>query len=418
VTHLLLIASYAPPSRNVAARRTANLAKFLSRRGHRVTLVTSAAGGHGDLEGAARTIRTRDLLASVLNWRRGQVATLTRGSGATYDPRPSMLARIAVPDVELFSWMPFALSSALEVARRDRVDCVVTTSPPASAHLAGLALGRRGIAWVADFRDGWTFEDLRAPFASSVLSRLDRALERHVLSRADRVVATSAPTEAAMRAALPARDGAWTKTITNGFDPGLLAPARPREPRRPGLHRFVYTGRIAMGSRVLSRVVEAASLLAASGAPPFEVVFAGPVTSDEADILGRHRGLVRHEGHLDWPATLDLQRSADTLMVFIDDGRAGAVPAKVFEYLAARVPVLVVGPKGPAAAIVEGTRTGTHAPGDAAAVAARMREAMDCRYAPDERAVSAYSWESLAARYEEELLAAIAAAGKHARPAG
>ena len=37
-------------------------------------------------------------------------------------------------------------------------DCVITTSPPESAHGVGMALARRGVPWVADVRDAWNFE--------------------------------------------------------------------------------------------------------------------------------------------------------------------------------------------------------------------------------------------------------------------
>ena len=45
----------------------------------------------------------------------------------------------------------------------DAVDCLVTSSPPESVHLIGLLLGHRRPPWIADFRDGWSFEPLRDP---------------------------------------------------------------------------------------------------------------------------------------------------------------------------------------------------------------------------------------------------------------
>ncbi|MDX6642953.1 MAG: hypothetical protein QOD76_915, partial [Solirubrobacteraceae bacterium] len=105
-------------------------------------------------------VRTRDLLVSRINWRRASFEALAGGGDAGYS-EPSPIAALVVPDLAIVGWLPFALPRALSLARRERFDCVITTSPPHSAHLIGLALRRRGVPWVADFRDGWTFESDR-----------------------------------------------------------------------------------------------------------------------------------------------------------------------------------------------------------------------------------------------------------------
>ena len=56
---------------------------------------------------------------------------------------------------------------------------MITTGPPQSAHLVGQALRRRGVAWIADLRDGWTFDPPRPPWPNAVLAGLD-ALARAV----------------------------------------------------------------------------------------------------------------------------------------------------------------------------------------------------------------------------------------------
>ena len=71
-----------------------------------------------------------------------------------------------MPDLAVGTWLPFALPRALSLARKGDFDVVLTTSPPQSAHLVGLALARRGLPWIAELRDGWTFEPPRAPWPS------------------------------------------------------------------------------------------------------------------------------------------------------------------------------------------------------------------------------------------------------------
>ena len=96
------------------------------------------------MQGAERLVRTRDVLSSRLNWRRGHFDAIQgRQQGAASGS--SALESIVVPDLGLVGWLPFALPRALSLARSQRFDCVITTSPPQSAHLAGLAVQRAGV---------------------------------------------------------------------------------------------------------------------------------------------------------------------------------------------------------------------------------------------------------------------------------
>src|SRR5204863_3714041 len=122
---ILLVAQLSPPSELSAARRVAGLAKYLDRLGHHVTVVTSLASGTGPVPGA-RVVRTRDLMVSRLNWRRGSFQALAGGAGG-YEAAPSSLASVFVPDLAVVGWLPFALPRARALA--DAVDAVITTSP-------------------------------------------------------------------------------------------------------------------------------------------------------------------------------------------------------------------------------------------------------------------------------------------------
>ena len=176
---ILLVAQFSPPSFVVAARRVAGMTKYLARLGYPVTVLTSEESGDGEIEGAERVVRTSDLLASRLNWRRRSVQAPAGKASATASP-PSPLESLVVPDVSVVSWFPFAMSAARGLTRRKRPGCVITTSPPQSAHLLGLRLARQGIPWIAEFRDGWRFERPRGDWPLQAQRSLDDRLERSV----------------------------------------------------------------------------------------------------------------------------------------------------------------------------------------------------------------------------------------------
>src|SRR5439155_13992037 len=152
--NLLLVAYFYPPCRDTGAHRPAAMAKWLRRLGHRVAVLTTSAYGSGDGPAEQDVVRTADvqrLRARI----RGHDRVDALFDSDTYSGRPHPLSRLIVPEPLLAAWAPFARRRALRLNRRERFDCVITTSPPESIHLIGRALRHRGVAWVADVRDGW-----------------------------------------------------------------------------------------------------------------------------------------------------------------------------------------------------------------------------------------------------------------------
>jgi glycosyltransferase involved in cell wall biosynthesis len=400
---LLLVAQLTPPSELVAARRVAGFSKYLARLGHRVAVLTSRVSGEGEIEGAERVVRTNDLLLTRLNWRRGHFAALTGKGSEGYAP-PSLFEQVVVPDLSLVTWLPFVMPAALRLAREEQFDCVVTSSPPVSTHLVGLALKRRGLHWIADFRDGWTFEPHRQTWPLGLQRRGDAALERRVVHKADAVVAVTEPIAQDFRA----RFGAHVEVITNGFDPegevhgadGLLDENR---------HSLVHTGRMA-AARSSPKALLAALRQLRDEAPELaerlEVVFVGPLSAEERNVLSASDldGLVRTVGALPRHEALALQRSADSLLVVTEGARRTSVATgKVFEYFAAGRPVLVLGDDTEAARIVESIGAGLTASATAPAsmVAALRRLLTDPPRAAGPEAVAPYAYSELARRLAE-----------------
>jgi glycosyltransferase involved in cell wall biosynthesis len=377
---ILLVAQLTPPSGLIAARRAGAFAKYLGRLGHRVTVLTSRTSGEGAIEGAAEVVRTGDALATRLNWRRGHFDALTGGGESGYSP-PSRLESVVVPDLALGTWLPFALPRALSIARRGDFDVVLTTSPPQSAHLVGLALARRGLPWIAELRDGWTFEPPRAAWPTRPQRRLDAALERRVARKASAMIAVTEPIVEDLRDRL----GANAVLITNGFDPEELPAAEGAgallDPER---HSLVHTGRMEAARSTPVPLLEALRRLRRESpelADRLEVVFAGALSARERELLAADdlAGVVKVVGWLDRPRALALQRAADTLLVVTEGPRRRSVATgKVFEYLAARRPILVLGEGTEAARIVgdAGAGTATSA-SDPAAIAASLRAALE-----------------------------------------
>ncbi len=354
---ILLVAHLSPPSNFSAARRTAGLTKYLSKLGYSVTVITSILSGEGDIDGAERVVRTRDLLKSRINWRRTSLQSLSGQVDSNYQATPSRVASLVVPDVEAISWAPYALARALRILREKKIDCVITTAPPRSAHLVGLMLHARGIPWVADFRDGWSFDTSRVRH-QFFLRGLDSALERLVTTKADRVVAVTSP----IAHDIQTRFRVLAATITNGFDPDEYDVTANGKQSRLSTERYslVHTGSLAYGDRSVRPILEAMQRLKDRESPVsgrLEVVFAGPLSADESQQLTHAGPCVRALGNLTRVEALELQRASDGLLL-IAGNHPGVATGKLYEYLAARKPIVVLGEESAAASIVREVGSG------------------------------------------------------------
>ncbi len=404
--NLLLVAYFYPPCRDTGAHRPATMAKWLRRLGHRVTVLTTSAYGTGDPSDEEGVVRTADLqLLRARVHGRDRVDSLFDAD--TYSGRPHLLSRILVPEPLVVAWAPFARSRALRLHRSARFDCVITSSPPESSHLIGRALARRGVPWVADVRDAWTFEPLRPPFPTAAQRRLDERLERRWLRTADAVVCVSRPAADDLRERL----GIEPLLVPNGWDPDLLASHEVGEGARqlldPKRVSLVYTGRFGSYGRDPAPLVRALGELARQhpdAAARLELVVAGPLTPNEATLMRTDVSPARIvvAGTLPRDESLALQRAADALLLLAARKRSQLLNFKLFEYLAAGRPILALAAGTEAGRVVQEIG-GESVPSDdvPAIVGALRRVAAGELEPPDPSARQAYSYPSVAEQMAE-----------------
>ena len=401
--NLLLVAYFYPPCRDTGAHRPAAMAKWLRRLGHRVTVLTTSAYGQGDPAGEEDVVRSADLqrLRARLHGR-DRVDALFDSD--TYSGRPHFLSRIVVPEPLVAAWAPFARRDAIRLNARGRFDCVITSSPPESVHLVGRALRRCGVPWVADLRDGWTFEPIRPEFPTALQRRLDGRLERRWLGDVNAVVCVSRPAADDLRGRL----GLDPQLIPNGWDPDLAADTtatdaadRLLDPDRISL---VYTGRFGSYGRDPTALIRAFAVLAKEvpeAAAKLELVVAGPLTHEEALLMRSDVSPAKIvvAGTLARPDALALQREADALLLLASARRTQLLNFKLFEYLAAGPPILALA-AGTEAGRVVAEAGGEVVPADEvdAIVAALRRLAAEEVPPSDPEARERYSYPRVAER--------------------
>jgi hypothetical protein len=248
------------------------------------------------------------------------------------------LQYLAFPDVYM-GWSLRVIANLGRILRETQPDVIVTTSPPMSVHLIGLAAKRRyQVRWVADFRDPWvgdaqivwrTQTRVRRPF----MMRLERAVVRQadlVTTAFDSI--TNDLAERAQRADIV--------TVTNGYD---LEDWQGIVPRVCEPFTIVYTGSLAWGGRNLTGLFRALEILEYQEPGKYKFLLVGPDAREHvraAHALGLTN--VQDGGVLARRQTLELQAGAGALLLI---GASKNLPGKLFEYLVAQRPILASVPE-------------------------------------------------------------------------
>ena len=247
----------------------------------------------------------------------------------------------------------------------ESVDLVHASVAPYSTADSAVAVARRlGKPLVLDLEDPWALDEMLV-YPSRLHRRLERRRMAHVLRQADAVVMN---TPEARRRVLTSFGGLSLErvvAIPNAFDPGDF-PASEARRAESGRFRIVHTGSLhtELGERhraagrmrsllggaepgidFLTRshvfLLQAVDSLRARDpalADVVEVHLAGAFTAEDRAVVAGRPYVTLHE-FMSHPETVALLRSAELLFLPMHDlppgVRAGIVPHKTYEYLAA-----------------------------------------------------------------------------------
>jgi glycosyltransferase involved in cell wall biosynthesis len=370
--HVLFLTFFFPPHNTIGAVRTGKTAKYLEQMGHRVSVISAAP----QMWPPTLPLEIPPHHVTYTNWighpqrkrpNTGQQALDTPASNATgLRGKAEAVARRAytelmMPDQEI-GWFPFAWRAAHDATRRGDVDIILASAGPFTSLLVARSIARSShLPWVADLRDLW----MDNPHRQHYLLRdpLEARLERRTLGSASALV-TVGP---ALATTLSASLNRPVEVVYNGYEPDTTTPS-------PGaIHsdRLVirYTGSI-WEERLPIGLFRCLRERAAVGAPilleffghNLDAVRRAAETWGVLDVV--HCGAeVSHE------ESLRLQREADVLLLTMAEsrpGERGTLTGKLFEYMNARRPILLLGcPDGAAADLVRTAHCGVVVENDA-----------------------------------------------------
>lgn len=282
-----------------------------------------------------------------------------------------------VPDPRV-GWVRPSVRFLKKYLKEHPVDVIVTTGPPHSMHLIGRRLhAALGTPWIADFRDPWTkmYYLKHLGMTKHTWRRLER-MEQAVLDECSSVLAVTPAVQADFRA----RTATPVAMITNGFDDAdfgtpdqVGGDGKHPSGGSPSFHglsvesfTLTHTGLFASDGNPLTLWKVLGEMAAADPAfrESLRLRLCGKV---DRDVLGTiaAAGLAANVvdlGYVDHATAVREQRAATLLLLPLrnDPQYKPILPGKLFEYLAARRPILGIGQEdGAMAAVLEETAAGT-----------------------------------------------------------
>lgn len=320
---ILLIAYAFPPDPVTGAARPGRFAKYLSRLGHNVQVISAVE------EPAGSSVGNVHRLPGEPNHHRGSLAWYAEKIGKMllipHDEGPRWVFRAAAKGAELFA---------------GRQPVILSSAPPLTTHLAAARLKSRfGWKWIADFRDPLTGN----PFREKRPARfMDPYWERYVVGHADRILVNTDAVGELWSKRHP-RHAAKIQVLWNGFDPEANLQARPLG-AGPALLRHVGT---VYGDRYPKPLLDAIGEMSRAGEVSdtrFGVEFIGPLLKIPEGVTLPTDSWFRALPPVPRAEADALTASAHYLLLLdvTEAEQSLQVPAKLYDYIRVGRPVVAV----------------------------------------------------------------------------
>ena len=366
---VLIVSYYWPPSGGSGVQRWMYFTKYLQSFGIEPIIVTidpkSASYNTFDESllkevSSVRTIHTQGgfQILKLYSFLKSGSANKKIPTGNLGSKAPSFFDKIAskvranyfIPDARV-SWNKKALPEIQKIIKEEGIDLFITTGPPHSTHLLGLAVRKSfpSIKWIADFRDPWREVYYNNLFKRSKKSdEKDALFEKEVIEKSD-IILTVGPSMAELLSSKTSNPSK-VKYILNGFEASKIdGLTRQKHPDFTITHVGVWT--LQQPFQEVADALQQVLKDHSDWKINFRLV--GNIHEDIFQALQEVKGLtVELVGKVDHQTALQEMMNADVLLNCLANMKQSKllISGKLMEYLATGNNTIIIGnPEGDAA---------------------------------------------------------------------
>ncbi len=373
---VLIITYYWPPSGGIALHRCLKFSKYLREFGWEPVICTADNPEYPVLDdGNFKDVLKGTTVLKTKIWEPYNFFKIITGkkkeerihnvfieeekSGFAHKLGIWIRGNLFIPDARKF-WIRPSIKFLTKYLKENPVDAIFTNGPPQSTHMIACGVKRKlGIPWHADFQDPWTQVDYFPQLMLNPISlKIHKAMEQRVFRYADKVTICSDT----WKNDLESIGANNVDVIVWGYDEddfkNINVELSPK---------FTISHYGSLGPDRNAKTLWKACSIIAKEDPIFAVDleielagFIGHSIIDEISSLGLKNNLTLFD-HLSRKETIERMHRSQVLLLILNDmpNVNGRLPGKLFEYLAARRPVLVIGPEvSDASKIIHGSNAG------------------------------------------------------------
>lgn len=255
------------------------------------------------------------------------------------------IAAMARPD-RWISWKYAGIREGMRLIRHFKPDVIWSTYPIATAHIIGAELQKQsGIPWVADFRDPMAQENYPP---DPVTWRQFESIERGVMGLASLSLFTTPGAADVYRKRYP-EASQRIHVLENGYDEESFVEAETKascQPLNPGKITLLHSGIVYPSERDPTQLFQALAQLKATDSElmsRFRIRFRAAVHDQMLLRLAKDHGVeanVEILPSIPYRQALAEMLNADVLLIMQAENCNQQIPAKIYEYLRSRRPIL------------------------------------------------------------------------------
>lgn len=328
--NILIISIYFPPIISIASYRILSFAKYLDKNLFNIFIITLDSGPANPQDDIPSHIKVYRIKNKALFKRLGfntPQGFLVHKMKAAYNKLLALFIRD-----EYYGWENNAAKKASEIIKQENISVILSSFPPLTPHSVGLRLKKSfpHLKWIADMRDEMALN----PSFSTMQRKYFKKIENKIFQTADLITTTTFMLRSNFTQ--NAKGLVGVGEVKNGFDFDIVNQSKSKNSTFTITHAGTF-----YGENKPYKFLHAVERLISKGIiPDIQVNFIGsghsvliPKTLKNQVLLTPK--IPHHEA-------LQYISCSDALLLVIPPSIRGALPGKLFEYMASGKPIIAL----------------------------------------------------------------------------